>query len=118
MANTGLDILFLPAFPPYFSDPLIHKFKGVTWTQKLLHANPEPGTASIYLVFYYKGFHPTSLAVWLGSAAFSACLARTSDAVVPTLIAAFSCPRGCVPLGPPPFPVRVGITLLLPAGTR
>lgn len=75
------------------------------------------GQSASTLSFTTKDFTETSLAVWLGSAAFSACLAHTSDAVVPTLIAAF-CPRGCVPLGPPPFPVRARITLLLPVGTR
>lgn len=42
---------------------LIPKLKGVTWTFKLFHANPEPGTASIYLVFYDKGLHPRQM--WL-----------------------------------------------------
>lgn len=119
MAETNLGILFLPAFSPSILDILIYKLKGVTWTFKLSHTNPPPGTASIS-VFYYKGLHPNKCG-WL--CGWTPLRSPHTSPVHPMWLFPHWLQRSSVPeasylLAHHLFLLEPGITLLLPAGTR
>lgn len=119
IADSSMGICSCLLSPSSFLFVLIHKLQGITQTFKSFHANPEPGTASISLVLYYKGLHPRQMCLCGGAQLHSPHTSPIHQiGLFQHLLQHSSVPEASYHLAHHLFLFEPGITLLLPVGTR